>query len=162
MSKIKRHKAICEELHALYEKKNHDYGDSFHLSFLEEGMAMPRIRLGDKLNRFKTLSKNDGAMVAESLRDTLIDLANYAIMTIMELGEGAASAEKIIQYKGALMKLTQQSDGEFSIDSSYCTICKICCHDDKSAGEEPCVSCIHSGGVRENFILNEGKVEVHK
>lgn len=87
MNKIERHKAICEELHALYEKKNHDYGDSFHLSYLEEGMAMPRIRLGDKLNRFKTLSKNDQAMVCESLRDTLIDLANYAIMTVLEMEE---------------------------------------------------------------------------
>lgn len=87
MSKIERHKAICEEIHALYQKKNHDYGDSFHLSFLEEGMAMPRIRLGDKLNRFKTLSKNDQAMVGESMRDTLIDLANYAIMTVLEMEE---------------------------------------------------------------------------
>lgn len=160
MSKIERHKAICNELNELYIRKNHDYGDAFHLSYLEEGMAMPRIRLGDKLNRFKTLSKNDHALVGESLRDTLIDLANYAIMTIMELDEGTVSAEKIIKYKGVIMKLTQQGDGEFSIDSSYCTICKLCCNDDKSAEEEPCVSCIHSGGVRENFILNEGKVEV--
>ena len=87
MSKIERHKAICEELNELYIRKNHDYGDAFHLSYLEEGMAMPRIRLGDKLNRFKTLSKNDHALVGESLRDTLIDLANYAIMTVLEMEE---------------------------------------------------------------------------
>ena len=47
-------------------------------------MAMPRIRLSDKLNRFKKLSKNGDAKVAdESIRDTLIDLANYALMTIL-------------------------------------------------------------------------------
>ena len=78
---------LCEELHKLYEKKNHDYGDSFHISFVEEGMAMPRIRLSDKLNRFKTLSRpSEDQMVSdESIRDTLIDLANYAIMTIVEM-----------------------------------------------------------------------------
>ena len=85
-SKIEKHLKICNELNALYAKKNHDYGDSFHLSFNEEGMAMARIRLGDKLNRFKTLSRSTKQEVKdESLRDTLIDLANYAIMTILEM-----------------------------------------------------------------------------
>lgn len=88
--KVQQHKNICYELNALYAKKNHDYGDSFHLSYLEEGMAMPRIRLSDKLNRFKTLSKNleSREVQDESIRDTLLDLANYAIMTILELEGG--------------------------------------------------------------------------
>ena len=87
--KVIRHRAICEELNALYEKKNHDYGDAFHLSYLEEGAAMARIRLGDKLNRFKQLSKNPDSQAVndESIRDTLIDLANYAIMTVLEMEE---------------------------------------------------------------------------
>ena len=85
-NKIEKHKQICEELNVLYAKKNHDYGDSFHISFIEEGMAMSRIRLGDKLNRFKTLSRKGNQEVNdESIRDTLIDLANYAIMTILEM-----------------------------------------------------------------------------
>lgn len=41
--KVVKHKAICDELNALYARKNHDYGDSFHQTFVEEGMAMPRI-----------------------------------------------------------------------------------------------------------------------
>lgn len=87
-SKAARHKAICDELNALYVRKNHDYGDSFHISFKEEGMAMPRIRLGDKFNRFKALTKSGSQQVSdESVRDTLIDLANYAIMTILEMEE---------------------------------------------------------------------------
>lgn len=86
MNKIERHKQVCDEIHSLYARKNHDYGDSFHLTFLEEGMAMPRIRLSDKFNRFKTLSRaNKQEVKDESLRDTLIDLANYAIMTILEM-----------------------------------------------------------------------------
>ena len=86
MTKIEKHKQICEYIHNLYVKKNHDYGDSFHATYLEEGMAMPRIRLSDKFNRFKTLSRKGNQEVKdESLRDTLIDLANYAIMTILEM-----------------------------------------------------------------------------
>lgn len=85
-SKVQAHKEICEYLNKLYEKKNHDYGDSFHQSFLEEGTAMPRIRLGDKFSRFKTLTLNGNQQVQdESIRDTLLDLANYAIMTVMEM-----------------------------------------------------------------------------
>lgn len=86
MTNVEHHKKICEELNALYEAKNADYGDSFHLSYLEEGLAMARIRLSDKLNRFKNLTKKECQNVTdESIRDTLIDLANYAIMTIMEI-----------------------------------------------------------------------------
>lgn len=95
--KTLRHAHICEELNELYSRKNHDYGDSFHDTFVEEGFAMARIRLSDKLNRFKTLTKGAGDIVyktddpsvirvyEEKLRDTLLDLANYAIMTIMEM-----------------------------------------------------------------------------
>ena len=70
-----------------FTKKNHDYGNSFEQSLDEEGLAASRIRMGDKWNRYKTLSKNDSNIQVkdESLRDTLIDLANYAIMTVMWL-----------------------------------------------------------------------------
>ena len=86
MDSVQMHKLITTELNELYERKNKDYGDSFHISFIEEGMAMSRIRLGDKLNRFKELTKYNSQKVKdESIRDTLIDLANYAIMTIMEI-----------------------------------------------------------------------------
>ena len=86
--KVLRHKEICDGLNELYARKNHDYGDSFHQTFTEEGMAMPRIRLGDKLARFKSLTKSEVQKVKdESIRDTLIDLANYAIMTVLELDD---------------------------------------------------------------------------
>lgn len=86
LSKVQRHAEICKEINNLYERKNHDYGDSFHQTFVEEGMAMARIRLGDKFSRFKTLSRSGEQKVNdESIRDTLIDLANYAIMTVLEM-----------------------------------------------------------------------------
>lgn len=78
---------ICKHLNGVYERKNHDYGDSFHDTFVEEGMAMARIRLSDKLGRFKKLSREGSEQKVndESIRDTLLDLANYAIMTVMEM-----------------------------------------------------------------------------
>lgn len=86
------HWELCGELQELYHRKNLDYGDSFHLSFLEEGLAMPRIRLGDKYLRFKTLTSGEKQRVSdESIRDTLIDLANYSIMTIMELDQAMST-----------------------------------------------------------------------
>lgn len=86
MNKCERHGKLCMELNRLYTKKNADYGDSFHETFLEEGVAMSRIRLSDKLNRFKKLSHGgDQNVKDESIRDTLMDLANYAIMTVLEM-----------------------------------------------------------------------------
>ena len=91
---VQLHREVCEEINDLYARKNHDYGDSFHQTFVEEGMAMARIRLGDKFNRFKALSRGgDQKVNDESIRDTLIDLANYAIMTVVEMevsGNGSA------------------------------------------------------------------------
>lgn len=61
MTNIEHHRKILNELSELYAKKNHDYGDSFHQSYPWEGLAMARIRLGDKLSRFKTLTRKGGA-----------------------------------------------------------------------------------------------------
>lgn len=96
--KVLKHKDICLGLNNLYARKNHDYGDSFHQTFVEEGLAMARIRLGDKFSRFKTLSRisptdsTQQQVTDESIRDTLLDLANYAIMTVLELDEAEKKA----------------------------------------------------------------------
>ena len=83
---VQLHKTSCGELTTLFERKNHDYGDSFHQTFAEEGWPMVRIRLSDKLNRVKALTRGDSQQVQdESLRDTLMDLANYAILAVMEM-----------------------------------------------------------------------------
>ena len=79
------HAWICAGLTDLYDRKNHDYGDSFAKSYQEWGLAMPCIRLDDKLNRLKSLAKNSAQVQDESIRDTLLDLANYAIMTVIEM-----------------------------------------------------------------------------
>ena len=83
---VKRHEAVCRELTELYERKNRDYGNSFHESYAEWGLPMAAIRIGDKYRRLATLAKGAERNVAdESVRDTLLDLANYAVMALMEL-----------------------------------------------------------------------------
>ena len=98
MNNVEQHDAVCKELNQLYKQKNQDYGDSFHETFLEEGMAMARIRLTDKLNRFKKLTRHESVqnVADESVRDTLVDLANYAIMTVMELDREAPFMSKTV------------------------------------------------------------------
>lgn len=90
MTNIERHAEICKELTDLFEKKNHDYGDSFHKSYQEYGLTMVCIRLEDKLNRMKAITKaivrGERQMVDdETIVDTLNDLANYSVMGRMEL-----------------------------------------------------------------------------
>jgi hypothetical protein len=82
---VMRHSGICDELNELYARKNHDYGDSFHKTWLEEGAAAARLRIGDKFNRYKELSRGSDRLVGdETIEDTLIDMANYSIMALME------------------------------------------------------------------------------
>ena len=120
---VDRHMDICKELNALYAKKNHDYGDSFHKSWLEEGFSMARVRLTDKLNRFKQLTKDENQHVMdESIRDTLIDNANYSIMTIMEMdrekiGEQAVSSET---YPKKDYKITLDGNKDDEIKDDIC------------------------------------------
>jgi hypothetical protein len=85
MTKIDQHREICEKLNKVYAAKNKDYGDSFSEGFQEYGFIMPAIRLEDKLRRYKQLIKQDAEVKDESIIDTLLDLANYSIMTIIEI-----------------------------------------------------------------------------
>lgn len=85
MSNVKQHKKICKELNDTYERKNTDYGDSFSKQFEEYGITSSVIRIEDKFLRLKQLSKNEALVKDETIEDTLLDMANYAIMTVMEL-----------------------------------------------------------------------------
>ena len=84
--KAKRFREITESMADLYERKNKDYGDSFSNSLDEFGVIAGVVRLSDKMNRIKALTKNGEQLVLdESIKDTLQDLANYSIMTMMWL-----------------------------------------------------------------------------
>lgn len=86
INKADKLKELTDEIIDIYKAKNKDYGDSFSDSFEEFGITSAVVRMNDKMNRIKSLAKSDDRQVKdESLRDTLVDLANYALMTVLEL-----------------------------------------------------------------------------
>lgn len=85
--KVAQHYAICQELNQVYKAKNHDYGDSFGDTYKKLGIISAVTRLSDKMNRLMSLAvKHDAQVKDEKIEDTLLDMANYAIMTLIELG----------------------------------------------------------------------------
>jgi hypothetical protein len=82
-----QHKKLCDELHELYLNKNSDYGDSVHKTFEAFGLMSYAIRIADKYNRLETLVKRDckTKVKDESIRDTLMDLAGYALLAVQDL-----------------------------------------------------------------------------
>lgn len=83
MDKVELHKDIVTNMNEMYKSKNEDYGDSFDKSLDKFGLLSSLIRLTDKMNRFEQLIDNDSKVNDESIEDTLLDMANYAIMTVM-------------------------------------------------------------------------------
>ena len=82
--KVQVHLQICTTLNGIYERKNHDYGDSFAKLRNELPTAI-LVRIYDKYSRLKTLMQGAEQKVKdESIDDTLIDLANYCIMELVE------------------------------------------------------------------------------
>ena len=68
----------------LFKKKNADYGDAF----AKYGTIGVLMRIEDKIQRCISIKKNGINLVNdESLKDTLIDLHNYAAMALMLINE---------------------------------------------------------------------------
>ena len=83
-SRVESMKTLQNEARELFAKKNADYGDSF----ATYGTIGVLVRMGDKINRLQSIEKNKVSFVNdESMRDTLIDLHNYAAMAIMLIDE---------------------------------------------------------------------------
>lgn len=85
MEKTEIHSEILEEMHNLYLRKNADYGDSF-AQLRKRYPNFVCMRLFDKLNRLDTLIQPgyEAKVSDEKLEDTLMDIANYAVMEILE------------------------------------------------------------------------------
>ena len=81
--KIQEFKNITQEMLETYSRKNADYDDAFTKSLEEDGLLVAKIRLGDKYKRFSALIKQENLVKDESIEDTLLDMASYAIMTVM-------------------------------------------------------------------------------
>lgn len=82
--KVDEHEKICNYIHNLYVTKNWDYGDSMHPLYEEYGLTAFMVMFSIKLNRIKSLMEKQSSTY-ESLEDSLLDLANYAMIAVTEL-----------------------------------------------------------------------------
>jgi hypothetical protein len=84
VDRVKQMETVQREGLELFKRKNADYGDAF----ANYGPVGVIVRMGDKIQRLSSVSKNGVTLVNnESIRDTLIDLHNYAAMAIMLMDE---------------------------------------------------------------------------
>ena len=99
-TRVTQMKNIHKEALNLFTKKNTDYGDAF----ATHGSIGVLVRMGDKLSRLQSVTSKQVTLIdTESVRDTLIDLHNYAAMAIMLLDEDKNENKD-------LSKLTNASD----------------------------------------------------
>lgn len=85
---VKRYSQIVAHMENTFLRKNHDYGNSFHTTWKEfgdKGIVTGVARISDKYHRLLNLSLGTEPLVDESIDDTLMDMANYCILTLMEL-----------------------------------------------------------------------------
>ena len=84
MDRVEQMKQIQEYARELFRKKNIDYGDAF----AKFGIIGVLMRIEDKIQRSLSITKNGVNLVNdEGIRDTLLDLHNYAAMALMLLDE---------------------------------------------------------------------------
>jgi len=85
MNRVEQLKNIQDTCRDLFAKKNNDYGDAF----ADHGIVGVMVRIGDKMSRFTNISKKgiEISVDNETMKDTLMDLHNYAAMAIMLLEE---------------------------------------------------------------------------
>ena len=84
MNRVEKMKEIQSVALELFAKKNEDYGDAF----AKFGIIGVLMRIEDKIQRSLSITKNGVNLVNdENIRDTLLDLHNYAAMGLMLLDE---------------------------------------------------------------------------
>ncbi len=71
---------VNDELLTMFLKKHHDYGKGNILDTKELGIA---FRVSDKLNRLKYLLSNNKNPNNESIEETWVDIAVYAVIAVM-------------------------------------------------------------------------------
>lgn len=86
-NRIQKFEDITTSMADLYKRKNSDYGNSVAITYDMFGLESFLVRMYDKLNRCITLTKKNGEsqIMDEKIEDTLLDLANYSIMALIEI-----------------------------------------------------------------------------
>lgn len=83
-SYLEQFKVILDKLYALESAKQSNYGNSYGKTIDELGLIAGLVPLHYKLDRLTNLIKENKAGSFESIQDTCIDMANYAIMFMIE------------------------------------------------------------------------------
>jgi|TARA_B100001287_G_scaffold235848_1_gene208179 beta-glucosidase/6-phospho-beta-glucosidase/beta-galactosidase len=84
MNRVEQMENVQKKALEMFTKKNKDYGDAF----AKFGVIGILMRIEDKIQRSLSITKNGVNMVDdEGIRDTLMDLHNYAAMGVMLLDE---------------------------------------------------------------------------
>lgn len=85
MNNVEQFKDIVDRMALIYEMKNNDYGDSTTDTYNRYGDISFLTRLRDKLNRLDSLlvDNNTQQVQDEKVEDTILDLANYAVIFLM-------------------------------------------------------------------------------
>ena len=84
MDRVKQLEIVQNKCLEMFKKKNQDYGDAF----AKFGVIGILMRIEDKIQRSLSITKNGVNLVDdEGIRDTLMDLHNYAAMGVMLLDE---------------------------------------------------------------------------
>lgn len=82
MNRVEQMKKIHTDALELFTRKNADYGDAF----AKFGIIGILMRIEDKIQRSLSITTNGVQMVNdETMKDTLLDLHNYAAMGLMVL-----------------------------------------------------------------------------
>lgn len=112
MNNLIRHRRILDKLHKTYAKKNSDYGDSFTDTMNKFGIEVGIARICDKYKRLENMALGKHMNVNESMKDCLLDMANYAIMLSMYLDEKYPNGDYSEDYNLEL----EDYDGDFDDD----------------------------------------------
>jgi len=84
MNRVEQMKEVQANALELFRKKNIDYGDAF----AKFGIIGVLMRIEDKIQRSLSITNNGINLVNdEGIKDTLLDLHNYAAMALMLLSE---------------------------------------------------------------------------
>ena len=108
MDRVKQMQTIQAQALDLFRKKNADYGDAF----AKYGVIGVFMRMEDKLQRLLNISQTKVELVNdEGMRDTLLDLHNYAAMALMLI-------PRVIFIDNTPMKLTHKTVKDCAIGAS--------------------------------------------
>jgi hypothetical protein len=133
--RVQQLKALQKESLALFTKKNADYGDAF----AQFGLVGVLVRMEDKIKRSISIGQRGIHLVeTETLRDTLVDLANYAAMAVLlidngELPSAVGSSESVGSSASAAPSLLGSSA------SAIGSLVEVSVQDDVSLIEPPTV-----------------------